>query len=410
MTAGKWKEVRDKYGGIHQTIMEPHSPWQNRAEAEIRELKKATSRIMHSEKVPKRLWDLCLQYVVELRCRTAQGLYTLKGRTPYEVVTGETPDISEWLEFTFYQPCWHLDTNAFPESKRVLSRWLGVSHRVGHPMCFWVLPISGVPISRSTVQAATKDELDSPDTKAKLAEFDQRVAERLARGDNELVVPLNTRVMDVDIFEDDDNLEVEDQCFDMDDAEALDKFISAQVLLPVGDTLQLGEVIKRMRDGHGNLTGTHHPNPLLDTRVYEVVMSDGSVYEVVMSDGSVNEYSANLIAEAMLSRMDEDGLKVDTYEEILNHREIPYSEEKISPKAALTKWKLFIQMRDGTTRWLSLREVRNTYPLMAAEYAVGRSLDKKHAFAWWVPRVLQQKDRIVAGLKSRATKKTHKYG
>jgi hypothetical protein len=29
MTLGHWKEIRDKHGGIKQTIVEPHSPWQN---------------------------------------------------------------------------------------------------------------------------------------------------------------------------------------------------------------------------------------------------------------------------------------------------------------------------------------------------------------------------------------------
>ena len=31
------------------------------------------------------------------------------GRTPYEEVTHKTPDISEFLDFNFYDPVWYLD-------------------------------------------------------------------------------------------------------------------------------------------------------------------------------------------------------------------------------------------------------------------------------------------------------------
>jgi hypothetical protein len=65
MTLGHWKDVREKHGGIKreknggiiQTIVKPHSPWQNRAEAEIRELKRQVTRIMHWSAGHKRLWD-----------------------------------------------------------------------------------------------------------------------------------------------------------------------------------------------------------------------------------------------------------------------------------------------------------------------------------------------------------------
>jgi hypothetical protein len=36
------------------------------------------------------------------------------GRTGYEVVTGQTPDISEWLDFVFYDLVWWLDRSNKP--------------------------------------------------------------------------------------------------------------------------------------------------------------------------------------------------------------------------------------------------------------------------------------------------------
>jgi hypothetical protein len=48
---GDWMRTIDKYR-IQDKCTEPYSPWQNRAEREIRELKKAVGRILHSSKVP----------------------------------------------------------------------------------------------------------------------------------------------------------------------------------------------------------------------------------------------------------------------------------------------------------------------------------------------------------------------
>ncbi len=72
---------------------------------------------MHRSGAHKRLWDFCLEYVSELRSRTALGLPSLNGRTPHELVTGDTPDISEWTEFSFYQPVYYYHSSDFPEPR-----------------------------------------------------------------------------------------------------------------------------------------------------------------------------------------------------------------------------------------------------------------------------------------------------
>jgi hypothetical protein len=48
---GDWKQTIDKYR-IHSKRTEPYTPWQNRAEREIRELKKAVQRTLHASKAP----------------------------------------------------------------------------------------------------------------------------------------------------------------------------------------------------------------------------------------------------------------------------------------------------------------------------------------------------------------------
>ena len=72
-TNKKWKNVRESGGTCKQTLTEPHSPWQNHAESEIKELKKQVQRMMNKAKCSPRLWDYCLTYVSEIRSRTAFG-------------------------------------------------------------------------------------------------------------------------------------------------------------------------------------------------------------------------------------------------------------------------------------------------------------------------------------------------
>lgn len=171
LTSGHWEHVRKTYG-IRQTLAEPYSPFQNRAEVNIHELKKHTRRLMSKTSTPLRMWDFCAQYVSELRCMTAQPLFSLHGRTPYELVTGITPDISEYISFSWYQPVYYLNNMNFPEEKENIGRWIGVAHNIGQALCFWILPKSGIPIARTLVRAITGAEMQTNSFKEELASYD----------------------------------------------------------------------------------------------------------------------------------------------------------------------------------------------------------------------------------------------
>ena len=60
------------------------------------------------------------------------------GRLPLERLTGDTIYISEWLEFEFYDLVWFWN-NQSDDTKPMLAQWLGVSHRVGIALCYWIL-------------------------------------------------------------------------------------------------------------------------------------------------------------------------------------------------------------------------------------------------------------------------------
>jgi hypothetical protein len=161
----------------HQTsTSEPYSPWQNRTEVEIRELKKNVHRLISRTQTPKQLWDFCTLYTTDLRNHLVRPLQQQHGRTPYEILTGKTPDISEFLEFQWYQPVWYYEPTAFPELRKHLARWIGAAHRVGQAM---LLPESGIPIARTSIQPVASDEMDTETFKEILAQFDQQIGDKL---------------------------------------------------------------------------------------------------------------------------------------------------------------------------------------------------------------------------------------
>jgi hypothetical protein len=76
------------------------------AEQEIGFLAKRWKLRMQKKKVPSRLWDYGLVYEGELLSMISRGK---DGRSGYEEVTGNTPNISEWLGFEFYDLVWWWD-------------------------------------------------------------------------------------------------------------------------------------------------------------------------------------------------------------------------------------------------------------------------------------------------------------
>jgi hypothetical protein len=151
--AGKMNEKGSSWGQIvkefriNQRTTEPHSPWQNRVEAKIQELKKGIRRTMGKARMPYRLWDFCGEWVSAIRCYMAHKIPSLEGRVPAESIEGNTPDISEYAQFDWYQYVWYHDPESFPGDNRKLGHWIGVANNVGTPLVSWILPTSCHPIS-----------------------------------------------------------------------------------------------------------------------------------------------------------------------------------------------------------------------------------------------------------------------
>ena len=69
-----------------------------------------------------------------------------------------------------------------------------------------------------------------------------------------------------------------------------------------------------------------------------------------------------------------------------------------------------MQLKDGRTSWIALKDIKREYPVQLAEYAVSARISLKPAFAWWVPYVLKKRNRIISKTKSKYWLRTHKFG
>lgn len=268
---------------------EPYTPRQNKSELTIGNLKRRWRNLMSTHNISPRFWDFGLLYESEIMSRMARGPDC---RSAYERITGNTPDISEWLDFEFYALVWYWDEPYSKDDtkKATIGRWLGVSHHVGSNMCFWILMAKCQIISRTTVQHVTVLERQTTEMQDKIRTYDTMVQERLQ---SPAFVPTE-QGNDIFYIEDEPESEpVEPGVPDVDDItpDTYDEFLNTKLMVPTGGTLVPGRVTKRARGDDGQLHGKRHTNPLLDTRSYVVRLSDGSELEL----------AANILAENICS-------------------------------------------------------------------------------------------------------------
>ena len=144
------------------------------------------------------------------------------------------------------------------------------------------------------------------------------------------------------------------------------------------------------------------------------------VYDVEFDDGDVKEYSANVIAEELLSQVDDEGFTLTHLDAILDHRKdstaLDGREAYATTKGGQRRlrkstrgWSLMVRWTDGTKQWVPLSDLKESYPVRVAEYAKARGIQREPAFAWWVPYTVRKREAIVSQVHARTRKVTHKY-
>ena len=128
---------------------------------------------MMKRKVPKMLWDYGLIWVCETSNMTVSSSSYTNGRRALEIITGEIPDISEFTEFGFYD--WVVYRANAGLGDFSIGRWLGVSHKVGQLMSYWILTDTGKVISCTTGQRLTNLEQKTREWISRMDEYDENI-------------------------------------------------------------------------------------------------------------------------------------------------------------------------------------------------------------------------------------------
>jgi hypothetical protein len=172
-------------------------------------------------------------------------------------VTGNTPDISELLEFEWYQPIWYYEPSEFPRQNKIIGRWLGIAHRIGQALCFWILPKSGVPIARTTIQAISIADLQTDSIKAMLQEYDQAIEQKLIEVGTISYFTLYREDERPYDLEEEELKEPEQQARDLSEIEhdAFNELLLTEPLLIREGAEERAKIIGRKRDHEGNLVG-----------------------------------------------------------------------------------------------------------------------------------------------------------
>jgi hypothetical protein len=98
-------------------------------------LKDAAKVIRKRTGAPKSVWLQAAQYLADIHNMTSDE--TLDWKTPRSLRQGTQTDISQLVQFQFWEPIVYLDTEEqFPSTKEKPGRWLGIAHNVGDLFCW----------------------------------------------------------------------------------------------------------------------------------------------------------------------------------------------------------------------------------------------------------------------------------
>ena len=346
-------------------------------------------------------------------------------------MTGEMTDISNLCNFKWYE--WvkfRRPGEQYPYPSEHLGRCLGPAINKGNAMSQNILTETGEVLPVQTLRSLTQNELNSDSEIIKRRRMDETIRTRF--GDSRSVpenwIARRSKPNDPEQYEDPERKPEEDTATttyyedeesrqvhempEIDDIPDLDLYLNAEVLLPKdGKHMQSAQVVGRTTDSNGNPVGEYNANPILNTRVYDVMFPDGSI----------QQYAANIIAENLYSQVDDDGRRYVILDAIVDHKK---TDEAVAMEDAFVEnkygkrnrrfttkgWSFLVNWKDGSQSWIPLKDIKESNPIEVAEYATAKGINKEPAFAWWIPYTLKKRDRIISAVRNKVKQQSHKYG
>jgi hypothetical protein len=211
-------------------------------------------------------------------------------------------------------------------NREVLGQVLGPAKGEGNEMAQWILKANGNVVPRHTIRTLQVDEVHSPTEIKKREIFDDLTERRWGTSINPPKVkdenekdPNKPHPKDWDYYEDDDEAPrtvpdiegiVDSKGKLLDQQPTYDRVINSEVQLQLGEELHTAKVVQRAIGPDGTTVGEYDDNPIMNS----------IVSEVEFPDSQVKEYSANVIAENMLTQVDSDGFSTSLVDAIVDYR------------------------------------------------------------------------------------------
>jgi len=311
--------VRDilRQYNIPAMTSEPHQHNQNPAERRIKEVKSMTNVVMDRTGAPGFLWLLAMTYCVYLLNHLAHA--QLGWRTPIEVAFGYTPDLSELLCFTFYQPVYYMAHEShFPATNEKLGRFVGISENVGDALTFMILTDdTNQIIHRSVVRPA--DDGANPNLRLSTSGGEEKSHFYPTLSD--FVDPSELKLPTVDPMD----------------------LIGRTFLLDreTDGTVHRAEVIRRAESVDG------------ETDQFLVRLGDGRREDIMTYDAVVEALDRQLQREANTT----DDEKLWLFKDVKDHRKVGNA------------WEILVKWEDDSESWILLSSLWKDDPVTIAKYA-----------------------------------------
>ena len=250
----------------------------------------------------------------------ARDHFKVHGTNPHTATTGEEGDISNVSTYRWYEWCYYREhTNRFPFNQEVLGWVLGPAQGEVNEMAQWILKANGNVVPQHSHRPLQVAKINSPMAAKKHKWFDSLIERTW--GTSMVPPKQNTgkaKEENFKIYEDDDENghhipDIEDSVDSsrglLNQLLAYDQLLNAEVQLLLDDEIAMGKVVHWVLGPEGIVVSKYDDNPILNSMTYEV--------EFV--DGQVRDYSANVIAETMLSRVDSEGFSTTMMEGIVDN-------------------------------------------------------------------------------------------
>jgi hypothetical protein len=378
-TGKKWEKTsRDVM--TKQRKFTPHNQNESKVERRIQDVKHKTVLVLQRCGAPLIFWCYALIFVVD--CLNHIAKKPLGWRTSYEVLNGDTADISPF-RFKFWQPIKFMDKSQFPGSTWVLGRFIGIAWDTGDLFTFkvWSEPEGkwqdGQEFVRNVVRPRAESEMptsqeENPDLNQ--FRFQRKYRTKKRKRNKEFIYELR------DIPEGNEEIDDTTEIGNGDEEfELVDPSTERNLVVQSGT-----ESTDSGGEGDGTVrsttTTTTTPKPTPHQNFSQ--QPDQEHIDLEEPTESVKEINDHL------SRPDEaEGIGGSIVKEIVGH------DWRIGALHLQVKWS------DNSTQWIHLRDMREDYPRMTAQYIVvnkvSRSKRGGDRVLLWAKKVVRDLDRAV---------------